>query len=192
MINHSSLWPLVHSIKDPTSFLSTTQTVVSVELTDNNSQLTFFGYLGNNGTVEQRPYQFGFQATSYSSQLGVFAVLVPARNDDDDFDTVHDDGSDHVDAGFKSTETFIVLRAYSAIDEMIFGFGVTYTHVNLKGRVLPIITSEQGIGEREDDVEFSILIGAKFELCHYINPYIHTSMRPYIHTSIFKAAGLSL
>lgn len=109
-----------------------TQTIDSVELHSkfNKSTLTFYGDLkgshaDSESTILDFKYQFQFQTfDNITDSLLHFALNL-----------------------FALTPTMRVHLSYdSDFDERFYGFGESFTYVDLTGRVVPILVSEQGVG----------------------------------------------
>ena len=60
--------------------------------------------------------------------------------------TVVPNSESATESGRRKFINTIILRFNTATDEKVFGLGVQYSVRNLKGRVVPVVTSEQGIG----------------------------------------------
>ena len=67
--------------------------------------------------------------------------------------------------GFLARELFVSLAALTDESESVYGFGVQYSVLDMKGRVVPIVTSEQGVGTSTRMLSLSILIVTSHFLC---------------------------
>ena len=56
----------------------------------------------------------------------------------------------------KTTFNRIYLRYASSPDERFYGFGAQFSYLNMKGRTLPILTQEQGIGRGSEPLTSAI------------------------------------
>ena len=105
------------------------QTVTDVSTTP--SQFILTGTLEGCDISGPVAYSFGFNATEFSGQLQMLASvnLTPALKN-----------------VVQAKEILLTVTSLSTSSESVFGFGVQYSVLNMKGRLVPILVSEQGIG----------------------------------------------
>lgn len=82
----------------------------------------------------------------------------------------------------------IALVYASPSDEVIFGMGSSYTYLNLKGRTVPVITSEQGVGRGLEPVTFLLNLlkngaGGNWHTTYAPVPHYVTSRNVSFHLS---------
>lgn len=118
-------WQGNFKVVDTVQWRSGAQTAVSIAVSGNTCAVT--------GTIDANGASLPFKLTFTALDSGhlQFAVSVSTT------------GADY---GSSAAPNAVYLTYASQSDEAIVGMGASYTYTNLKGRVVPVLTSEQGVG----------------------------------------------
>lgn len=129
---------------------STTLSIDALALAADKRSLCVAGVLGGGGSLRCRalhiPYNLTFYLDADHADQLLMAVNTTIAASAARAALHNHPTNSNVSELFRGSFRRLTLDTASAADEAVFGLGVQYTYLNLKGRVVPVLTTEQGVG----------------------------------------------
>lgn len=123
----TSIWGGNFVVTDEPQWQSTQQTLTGATKTATGG-VAFSGVVEVPGSAYKYTLTFEAPAANGPNQLSFAVAVAPTT------------------AAAAAAANEVYLTYGSSADEAFFGFGAQYTHLNVKGRVVPVLTREQGVG----------------------------------------------
>lgn len=125
-----------YQLEETTRFVSDKVTVETVFKDEDENKVVIYGQLLALDMELVAHYTMTFEVTQLKSQQIQFTVDVRPTDDCQTF--------------IRNARTFLTYATDT--DENFYGFGESFSHFNLKGRRVPILVSEQGVGRGEQPI----------------------------------------
>ena len=128
-----------YQLEESVEYLSDITTIDSIMMDKNKMSLNIDGKLLQTRSIEVAKYKLIFTVT-HNNQLQFDMNIIPST---DIF--IHNNQNI-----LTNPRTFLTYSCIS--DENFYGFGESFSYFNLKGKIVPILVSEQGVGRGEQPI----------------------------------------